>query len=107
LGFSLGSYLALAAAIDDRRIPAVVEMAGGIPPGWEDRIGPDMASVLLLHGGKDPVVPLSEAYKAQRLLTERGVTCELEVFAGERHWIGGQAHQRLLDRCAAFLKANL
>jgi carboxymethylenebutenolidase len=107
LGFSLGAYLAMALAVEDRRIRAVIELAGGLPPGWEDRVSKDMAPVLLLHGGNDKVVPVSEAYKAERVLKERGVVCELEVFPGEPHWVPGAAQARLLMRCAEFLTKNL
>ncbi len=107
LGFSLGGYLAMALAVEDPRIRAVVELSGGLPPGWEDRVTKDMAPVLLLHGANDPVVPVSEGYKAERLLKERGVACELQVFPGERHWIGGAAHDKLLLYCSEFLAKNL
>jgi carboxymethylenebutenolidase len=107
LGFSLGGYLAMALAVEDRRIRAVIELAGGLPPGWEDQVSKDMAPALLLHGGSDRVVPVSEAYKAERILKERGVVCELEVFPGEPHWIPGAVQARLLMRCTEFLKENL
>jgi carboxymethylenebutenolidase len=107
LGFPLGGYLAMALAAEDRRIRAVIALAGGLPPGWEDQVSTGMAPVLLLHGDKDAVVPVSEAYKTERVLKERGVGCELEVFAGERHWITGRAQAKLLMRCADFLAKNL
>jgi dipeptidyl aminopeptidase/acylaminoacyl peptidase len=49
----------------------------------------------------------SGAYKTERLLQERGVVCELEVFPGERHWITSAAQAMLLKRCAEFLAKNL
>ena len=107
LGFSLGGYLAMALAAEERRIRAVIALSGGLPPGWEDKVSADMAPVLLLHGSDDPVVPVAEAYRAERMLKERGVVCELAVFPGERHWITGAAQARLLLRCEEFLKANL
>ncbi len=107
LGFSLGAYLAMALAAEDRRIRAVIALSGGVPPGWEDQVSKGMAPVLVLHGAKDPVVPVSEAYKAERVLRDREVACELEVFPGERHWMAGAAHARVLARCAEFLGKNL
>jgi carboxymethylenebutenolidase len=107
LGFSLGGFLAMALAAEDRRIQAVISLSGGMPPGWEDKATPGMAPVLVLHGANDPVVPVSEAYKAERILKERGVDCELEVYSGERHWMAGAAHARVLRRCAEFLKNDL
>jgi carboxymethylenebutenolidase len=107
LGFSLGGYLAMALAAEERRIRAVIGLSGGLPPGWEDQVSTGMAPVLLLHGTKDAVVPIAEAYRAERVLKERGVVCELEVFPGERHWITGASQARLLMRCAEFLEKNL
>jgi carboxymethylenebutenolidase len=107
LGFSLGGYLAMALAAEDRRIRTVISLSGGIPPGWEDKTTRGMAPVLVLHGANDPVVPVSEAYKAERVFKDRGVDCEVEVYPGERHWMAGAAHARVLTRCSEFLKRNL
>jgi carboxymethylenebutenolidase len=107
LGFSLGGYLAMALAAEGRRIRTVIELSGGLPPGWEDQVSKGMAPVLALHGANDGVDPVLEAYKVERVLKEHGVACELEVFPGESHWITGAAQARLLMRCAEFLKKNL
>ena len=107
LGFSLGGYLAMALAAEDRRIRAVIELSGGVPPGWENQVSAGMSPVLLLHGDNDEVVPVAEAYRAEQLLKERGVVCELEVFPGERHWITGKAQAKLMALCAEFLEKNL
>jgi carboxymethylenebutenolidase len=107
LGFSLGAYLALALAAEDPRIRAVIALSGGIPPGWEDKVTKAMAPVLILHGANDPVVRVGEAYKAELILKERGVHCEVEIYPGERHWMAGAAHARVLARCTAFLKKHL
>jgi carboxymethylenebutenolidase len=107
LGFSLGGYLAMALATEDPRIRAVVNLSGGLPPTWEERVTRQMPPVLLLHGGKDPVVPVAEANKAEQALKQKGVPCELEVFPGERHWMAGKAHARVLARVEQFLTRNL
>ena len=65
LGVSLGGYLGIALGIEDRRIRAVVELSGGLPMGWEDRVAQGMAPVLILHGADDTVVPVTEAHKLQ------------------------------------------
>jgi carboxymethylenebutenolidase len=107
LGFSLGGYLAMALATEDPRIRAVIELSGGLPPGWADKVSKGMAPILILHGEKDPVVPISEAYSTERVLKQQGVACELEVFPGERHWMAGEAHARVLTHCAEFLAKHL
>jgi carboxymethylenebutenolidase len=107
LGVSLGGYLAMALGVEDRRVRAVIEVSGGLPPGWEDRVAPGMAPVLVVHGAADPVVPVSEAYKVERVLKARGVACEVEVFPGEGHWFSAAAQAKLLMRCAGFVGRNL
>jgi dienelactone hydrolase len=72
IGFSLGAYLALSVAAQDARVGAVVECLGGLPgllaPGLRT-----MPPVLILHGGADPLVPVSEARALVRLLRDRGL----------------------------------
>jgi carboxymethylenebutenolidase len=107
LGVSLGAYLAVALGIDDRRVRAVMELSGGLPPGWEARISPAMAPVLIVHGAADPVVPVAEAYRLEQALKQRGVTCETEIYPQEGHWFTSTTQARLLMKCAAFAKQYL
>jgi carboxymethylenebutenolidase len=107
LGVSLGGYLAVALGIEDRRMRAVIELSGGLPMGWEDRVTQGMAPVLILHGAADTVVPVLEAYKLQGVLTERRVACETEVLPGEGHWFSAGAQARVLMSCARFLGQHL
>ncbi|HEV2134035.1 MAG TPA: prolyl oligopeptidase family serine peptidase [Terracidiphilus sp.] len=96
LGVSLGAYLSVALGIGDPNMRLVIELSGGIPPGWEERVSPATPPVLLLHGVQDAVVPVSEAYKLQRLLTERGARCQAEIFPHENHWISAHALPKLV-----------
>lgn len=103
LGISLGGYLAVALGIEDKRIRAVVELSGGVPIGWEQRLTSAMPPTLVLHGSEDDVVPVAEAHKLQALLEERHVQHEVEILPGETHWFVGAAQMQLLMRTAAFL----
>ena len=107
LGVSLGAYLAVGLGVEDPRIRAVMEVSGGLPPGWEDRIKEGMAPVMIVHGAQDAVVPVSAAYHLERVLKERRVGCEIEVFPQEGHWFSSGAQARLLMRCAGFVGRNL
>ena len=107
LGLSLGGFLAVAMGIEERRIRAVVEVSGGVPLGWEDRMGAGMAPTLILHGAQDRVVPVSEAHKLEKLLREHQVKHEVEIFAQETHWFSPGARFQLLTRCAGFLGTYL
>jgi dipeptidyl aminopeptidase/acylaminoacyl peptidase len=62
------------------------------------------APLLLIHGSNDPRVPLSEAEQIHRVLTDKGIPCELLVYADEGHGLAKLANR--LDaypRVVAFL----
>lgn len=103
LGISLGGYLAIALAAEDTRVRAAIELSGGMPPGWEDRLSRATPPVLVLHGEQDTVVPVSEAHKLAALLQAHRVEHQVELFAGETHWFSARAQPRLLMACATFL----
>lgn len=111
IGISLGGYLAVAAGIEEAvekgRVRAVIELSGGLPTGWAERVSRKMAPVLLIHGEQDSVVPVSEARELQRVLAAHGVNHRMELFPGETHWFSQQAQARLLMLCSAFLSAHL
>lgn len=107
LGISLGGYLAVALGIEDKRIRTVVELSGGVPLGWEERMTASMPPTLVLHGEHDDVVPVSEAYKLKGLLEAHRVLHELEIFPRQTHWFSGMAQAQLLMRAAGFLERHL
>lgn len=107
LGISLGGYLAVGLAMEDRRIRAVVELSGGVPLGWENRMPPSMPPTLVLHGEHDDVVPVAEAHKLQALLQQHHVPHEVAIFPNQTHWLSGAAQAELLMRCAGFLDRYL
>jgi carboxymethylenebutenolidase len=107
LGISLGAYLALALAVEDARVRAVIEMSGGIPREWEDRVTSAMPPVLIVHGVQDDVVPISEAHKVKGLLERHKVPHQVELLANETHWFSAAAQPRVLMACAGFLGRHL
>ncbi len=107
LGISLGAYLALALAVEDARVRAVIEMSGGIPRECEDRVTSAMPPVLIVHGIQDDIVPVSEAHKLDALLKLRNVTHKVELLPGETHWFSAAAQPRVLMACAGFLGTHL
>ena len=66
------------------------------------------APLLLIHGANDPRVPLSEAEQLHRVLTDRGVPCELLVYPDEGHGLQ-KLHNKLdaYPKAVAFLDAVL
>jgi dienelactone hydrolase len=75
------------------------------PITYIDRL---QAPLLILHGANDPRVPLSEAQQMAAALEQRGVDCELIVYADEGHGFG-KRHTRhdSAPRIAAFFKSRL
>jgi len=107
LGVSLGGYLAVALGIEERGIGAVVEVSGGVPLGWEDRLHSGITPVLILRGEQDGVVPVSEAHRLERLLKDRRVKHDTAIFSNETHWFSPPARFQLLMRSAEFLEKHL
>lgn len=84
-GYSLGGFLALAAASDNPFVGAVVEHAGGIWNGEAERIK-HMPPVLVVHGEGDRRVPFEKyAQPLVAVLRERGVTPKVRFFPEEGH----------------------
>jgi len=105
LGFSLGAYLALAVASVDPRVKAVVDFFGGLP---EELHGfTRMPPVLILHGERDQVVPVSEALRLQQLLERAGTPYEMKLYPDAGHVFNGMQFIDAGQRTVQFLKKHL
>jgi dienelactone hydrolase len=84
-GYSLGGFLAIAAASDNPLVAAVTEQAGGIWNSEEKRIG-KVPAVLMVHGLEDKRVPVEKFAKPLlRVLRARGGHVETDFVPGEGH----------------------
>ena len=85
VGFSLGGYVALAAApACDPPVRAVVEMFGGLPEELRKTLG-NLPPTLIVHGEEDTVVPVTEAYKAAGFVAAQKQYVEIDVRKGVGH----------------------
>ncbi|HVN64131.1 MAG TPA: dienelactone hydrolase family protein [Candidatus Binataceae bacterium] len=85
LGFSLGAYLALsAAATDPEQIAAVVEYYGGLPKRLQPRCA-TMPPVLIIHGEKDSIVPVTQARTLDAVLTKYNRPHEMHLYPDANH----------------------
>jgi len=84
LGFSLGGYVALAEASQDKRVKAVAEYYGGMSDDFQRSVT-HMPPTLILHGEKDSMVPVSQAYELHKFLAKLGVSSELRIYPGQEH----------------------
>jgi len=106
LGFSLGSYLSLSVASRDRRVSAVVEYFGGLPDLFSLNLK-RFPPTLILHGEDDPVVPVSEARKLERLLRDKELPFEIRVYPGQGHRFTGADGLDAFNRSIAFFDKHV
>lgn len=106
-GYSLGAFLSLAVASENKEVGAVVEQAGGIWYGQRERLR-HLPPVLMIHGREDQRVPLQKfEVPLQALLKERGVTVQARLFPGEGHRFTQPTEQKVRDQAVAFYDRQL
>lgn len=106
-GYSLGGFLALAAASDNPAVGAVVEHAGGIWNGEAERIK-HMPPVLIVHGEGDRRVAFQKyAQPLVTVLRERGATPKEQFFPEEGHVFTAVAMASVRDAAAEFFRQHL
>jgi dienelactone hydrolase len=102
LGHSLGAWLAVGAAAMDRRVNRIVLFGAGLEPFLADSIK-RMPPTLMFHGGKDDVVPVSDADTLAAFMRRRGYPLEYHVLPDEGHTLSDSAASEALTRAARFL----
>jgi dienelactone hydrolase len=105
LGHSLGAYLAIGVAAEDRRVAAVVDISGGLEP-WIAKRVTHLPPALILHGMDDDVVPPSASALLARFLADHHVPYEMRLYPREGHKFEARAESDALARAAEFLQRN-
>jgi len=106
-GYSLGGFLAIAAASDNPLVGAVTEQAGGIWNSHEERVG-KMPPVLMVHGLEDKRVPVEKYAKPlHRVLRERGGHVETDFVPGEGHVFTEAAMAVVRPKVAKFFRDQM
>jgi len=106
LGYSLGGYLALTAAMSWPGVAAVAACYAGVPTPFAD-LAARLPPALVLHGADDPVVPASEATALARLLRRHRVPHEVHVYSGAGHGFRGPDAEDAIGRVVAFFRRHL
>ena len=107
LGVSLGGFLATALATQDARVCAVIEAFGGIPEQFVSQVSSAMPPVLILHGDADTIVPVREAHKLERLLTQHHVEHQTKIYRGQGHRFTGLRRMDALFTILRFLRQHV
>jgi dienelactone hydrolase len=106
-GYSLGGFLALAAASDNPGVGAVVEHAGGIWNGNEELIR-HMPPVLIIHGEGDRRVPFQKyAQPLTDILRKRSATFKTHFFPEEGHVFTARAMAKVRADATEFFRQHL
>lgn len=106
-GYSLGGFLALAAASDNPAVGAVMEHAGGIWNGKAELIK-RMPPVLIVHGKGDARVPFQKyAQPLAGVLRERGASFKTSAFPEEGHVFSASAMSKVREEATQFFRQNL
>jgi len=102
VGISLGAALALQTAAADPSVKAIVDYFGPLPEGMAER-KPRLPPTLILHGSADPIVPVANAHKIEKLLQQSGTPYEIKIYPGQGHAFFGAAQLDSATRAAEFL----
>jgi carboxymethylenebutenolidase len=112
IGFSLGAFLSLAAAIESETpVAAVVDLFGGLPKRYQKKAD-KLPPTLILHSDADKVVPVKKAHRLEDLMRKHKRVHEIKIYEKADHLFGGNffcpdardAHKRTLEFLAKHLK---
>ena len=105
LGYSLGASVALSVAASGPRLAGVVSWNGSLPDNHRDV--PWLPPLLILHGGRDQVIPSFNARQLAALCEARHFRCELNVYPEEGHAFSIDAAARAERQMRVFLDSVL
>jgi acetyl esterase/lipase len=98
-------------------VPFVLQMITGTTPKQNlslyqqsspvNFVSTHSAPTLILHGGNDEVVNISQSRSLKTKLDKAGVKNELVIYPGKSHGWYGQTLSNSFDRIEAFLESNL
>lgn len=85
VGFGFGGLCALDLACSGVDLQSLVSIYGHYDLAPPHLIQPIKSKILILHGAKDPIVPISEVEQFQRYLTEHNVDWQTHLFGSAAH----------------------
>lgn len=106
VGFSLGAFVGVAASANNPHVKALVEVSGGVAAPVAGKVK-HMPATLVVHGGCDAIVPVTEAEKLAAVLRKVGARHEVRIYPCEEHILKGAAQKDASERGLNFLLGNL
>jgi dienelactone hydrolase len=101
MGFSLGASVALAAGSQRVPVQAIADWYGSLPDDFFYHFQ-GMPPLLILHGGKDNVIPVVNAQQLVKLCQIKTLSCEDHIYPKEGHGFQGQALEDADNRTIDF-----
>jgi len=106
-GMSLGGFHALALGAQDDRIKSVVSLNGAMSNHIPSSKLQNMPPTLLLHSGRDRIVPLNRTLKLKREMEQAGADGQIKIYKGEGHSLSRRAHADAVKSVAGFMASSL
>ena len=103
-GFSLGAFHALGLAATDSRLVAVAAIGGGMPNQIPREEIEAMPPTLIVHGGRDKVVPVRRAREVASIMQDLGADFDIVIWNGQQHMLKGSALEDTLQKVVAFFE---
>ncbi len=104
-GDSLGGYLSVALAFRRPEIAAISVISCGRPEGHLME-SPRKLRVLISEGAHDTVVPPSEAEALDRYCRAHGLAIEIDMYAGENHYLSQGMKAEVLNKTVRLFKTG-
>lgn len=106
LGFSLGASVALAAGSQRSQVSAIADWYGSLPDTFFNHLK-GMPPLLILHGERDEVIPVTNARQLVRLCGIAKFTCESHLYPDQYHGFTEEALRDAEHRTLDFFSRNL
>lgn len=101
VGYSLGGSVALSVAAKEPLLAGIVVWSGSMPDAYRDvkRLPP----LLILHGGRDSVIPAGNARQLAALCAIKEFRCELSIYSDAGHLFSEEGIIRANNQIRVFL----
>ena len=100
-GISLGGFHGLSISAHDERVTALVDVFGALPATMNSSLS-RMPPTLILHGARDPIVPVARSKWLDQQLDQLGVQHELVVYKTQGHCFYGASLVDSIERTTKF-----
>jgi dienelactone hydrolase len=106
VGYSLGASVALALGSEGNGPDGIAEFYGSLPDRYYRNLK-GMPPLLILHGGQDTNIPVSNALQLSQLCEQAELKCDMQIYSTEGHGFTTQALRDADQRVLKFFETGL